>query len=67
MKGLNGYLKTSIVLSACIFIIAIADVTGGVKSDVTGGYKSEAIHYLVLGSLLLLNQILAYRINNKNK
>ena len=61
MKGLNGYLKTSIVLSACIFIIAIADVTGG--------FQSEAIHYhyLVLGSLLLLNQILAYRINNKNK
>ena len=59
MKGLNGYLKTSIVLSACIFIIAIAEVTGGLKSD--------AIHYLVLGSLLLLNQILAYRINNKNK
>jgi hypothetical protein len=59
MKGLNGYLKTSIVLSACILVIAIADVTGG--------YKSEAIHYLVLGSLLLLNQILAYRINNKNK
>jgi len=59
MKGLNGYLKTSIVLSACIFIIAIADVTGG--------FKSDAIHYLVLGSLLLLNQILAYRINNKNK
>ena len=58
MKGLNGYLKTSIVLSACILVIAIADVTGG--------YKSEAIHYLVLGSLLLLNQILAYRINNKN-
>ena len=62
MKGLNGYLKTSIVLSACIFIIAIADVTGEYR-----GYKSEAIHYLVLGSLLLLNQILAYRINNKNK
>ena len=59
MKGLNGYLKTSIVLSACILVIAIADVTGG--------YKSEAIHYFVLGSLLLLNQILAYRINNKNK
>jgi hypothetical protein len=59
MKGLNGYLKTSIVLSACILVIAIADVTGG--------YKSEAIHYLVLGSLLLLNQILAYRIINKNK
>ena len=59
MKGLNGYIKTSIVLSACILVIAIADVTGG--------YKSEAIHYLVLGSLLLLNQILAYRINNKNK
>ena len=59
MKGLNGYLKTSIVLSACIFIIAIADVTGG--------FKSDAIHYLVLGSLLLLNQILVYRINNKNK
>ena len=59
MKGLNGYLKTSIVLSACILVIAIADVTGG--------YKSEAIHYLVLGSLLLLNQILAYRINKKNK
>ena len=63
MKGLNGYLKTSIVLSACIFIIAIADVTGGVQSEA----QSEAIHYLVLGSLLLLNQILAYRINNKNK
>ena len=62
MKGLNGYLKTSIVLSACIFIIAIADVTGGYKEE-----GSEAIHYLVLGSLLLLNQILAYRINNKNK
>jgi hypothetical protein len=59
MKGLNGYLKTSIVLSACILVIAIADVTGG--------FKSDAIHYLVLGSLLLLNQILAYRINNKNK
>ena len=66
MKGLNGYLKTSIVLSACIFIIAIADVTGGI-ANVTGGFQSEAIHYLVLGSLLLLNQILAYRINNKNK
>ena len=63
MKGLNGYLKTSIVLSACILVIAIADVTGEYKSEA----KSEAIHYLVLGSLLLLNQILAYRINNKNK
>jgi hypothetical protein len=63
MKGLNGYLKTSIVLSACIFIIAIADVTGEFKSDAI----HYAIHYLVLGSLLLLNQILAYRINNKNK
>ncbi len=59
MKGLNGYLKTSIVLSACIFIIA--------KADVTGGPKSDAINYRVLGSLLLLNQILAYCINNKNK
>ncbi len=63
MKGLNGYLKTSIVLSACILVIAIADVTGGYKSEAI----PEAIHYLVLGSFLLLNQILAYRINNKNK
>ena len=59
MKELNGYLKTSIVLSALILLRAIADVTGW--------YESEVIHYLVLGSLLLLGQILAYRINNKNK
>ena len=60
MKGLKGYLKTSIVLSACISVIAAIDVIQNV-------HTSGSIHYLILGLILLLNQILAYRINNKNK